>query len=132
MAKRTKTFWFYAWILLGTVRKKDQKNTKGRCEVWENLVLIKAVDARQALSKAEKLGKADSGDSRGTLTLDGKPARQIFLGLSNIGLVHEKISDGAEITWRLKRTSWGKAKLLARNREILLKELVRELHPYQN
>jgi len=132
MAQRKKIFWFYAWILLGAVRKKDQINPKGRCEVWESLVLIKAAGAKQALLKAEKLGKVQSGDSRGTLTLDGKPARQIFLGLSNIGLVHEKISDGAEILWRIRRTHWGEAKLLARNRKILLKELAQELHPYQN
>jgi hypothetical protein len=120
------SFWFWAWIVLGTIRKDNLHNPKARCEIWENLVIIRGTNPKEAFHKAEKLGKQSSGDSRGTLRLFGKPARQMFLGIQNIGVIHEPLKDGAEITWNLKRLALAKARKLARPKTRLLRELSRE------
>jgi hypothetical protein len=76
-----KSFWFWAWIILGTVRKNSSHNPKAHCEVWENLVVIRALNPKEAFRKAQQIEKQSAGDSRGTLRLFGKPARQYFLGV---------------------------------------------------
>jgi len=92
-------------------------------EVWDNLVLIRAKGANEALRKALKIGKAASGDCRGTLRLYGRPATTQFLGIADIGLIHDDLTDGAEILWELKRCSQKKARSLAASRNELLRRL---------
>ncbi len=120
------TFWFWAQIVLGTIRKSSRGSSKARCEVWGNLVIIRARSPKEALSKAERISKESAGDSRGTLTLFGKPAEQFFLGVRSICVIHDKLEDGAEITWSLKHMTFSKAKRLVRPKVSLLRELSRE------
>jgi hypothetical protein len=108
-----KSFWFWAWIVLGTVRKNSRNKPNAKCEAWENLVIISAQNPKEALRKAEQIGKESAGDCDGTLRLFGKPAQQYFLGVQNIGVIHETLEDGAEITWNLKRTILSKAKKIS-------------------
>jgi Domain of unknown function (DUF4288) len=98
-------YWFWAWTVLATTQKDKLGDPKARCEVWENLIILHARTPREALRKAEKVGRADAGDCRGTLRLDGKPALCKFLGVASLGLIHDGLIDGAEITWRLRRCS---------------------------
>jgi hypothetical protein len=105
MAKPSAKHWFWAWTVLATTQKKNLGDPKARCEVWENLIILHARTPREALRKAEKIGRADAGDCRGTLRLDGKPALCKFLGVASLGLIHDGLIDGAEITWRLRRCS---------------------------
>jgi hypothetical protein len=121
-----KSFWFWAWIILGTVRKNSSHKPKAHCEVWENLVIIRALNPKEAFRKAEQNGKQSAGDSRGTLRLFGKPARQHFLGVQNIGVIHERLEDGAEITWNLKRTIFSKAKKSIQPKVQLIRKLSKE------
>src|SRR5713101_6891636 len=95
--------WFWAWLIEMTVAKSQVRNPSARTEVWKNLVLIQAKDAKEALAKASKTGKAESGDCRGTLRFNGKPAITQFLGVADIGLVHDELGDGAEILWQLRK-----------------------------
>jgi hypothetical protein len=103
MAKSHAKHWFWAWTVLATTQKEKLGDPKARCEVWETLVILHASTPREALRKAEKIGRADAGDCRGSLRLDGKPAVCKFIGVASLGLVHDGLVDGAEITWRLKR-----------------------------
>jgi len=121
-----KSYWFWAWIVLGTVRKSNLKKPQARCEVWENLVIIQAGNPKEALTKATLIGKQSAGDCQGTLRFFGKPAKQIFLGVGSVGLIHEKLEDGAEITWNLKRLTFARAKKLIQPRDRLLRELSKE------
>jgi hypothetical protein len=125
-ANMRKSFWFWAWIVLGTVRKDSRRKPKARCEAWENLVIIRASNPKEALRKAEQIGKESAGDCDGTLRLFGKPAWQHFLGVRSIGVIHEKLQDGAEITWNLKQTTFSKAKKSIRPKVQLLRELSKE------
>ena len=100
---RRREHWFWAWTILGTVHKNREKDPMAQCEVWENLILLHAFTADEALRKAEKIGRSEAGDSRGALRLDGKPAICKFMGVASLGVVHDALEDGAEITWTLKR-----------------------------
>jgi len=124
--KMKKTFWFWAQIILATVRKASRGNSKARCEVWENLVIIRAQNPNEALRKAERIGKESAGDCHGTLTLFGKPAQQFFLGVRKIGVIHEELEDGSEITWSLKHMAFSNAKKLVQPGVLLLRELSKE------
>ncbi len=121
-----KNFWFWAEIVLGTVRKANLNNPRARCEVWTNLVIINAPNPLKAFQKAEQLGKQSAGDSGGTLRFFGKPAVQMFLGIESIGVIHDELKDGAEITWGLKRMAFAKAKRLPESKIKLLRELSKE------
>jgi Domain of unknown function (DUF4288) len=125
---KKKTTWFWAWIVLGTIRKAEINKPMARCEVWENLIIISAPNPRKAFLKAKRIGKQSAGDSRGTLRFFGKPAKQMFLGIQSIGVIHEELKDGAEITWNLKRLTFVKAKKLVRSKINLLRELSKEFN----
>jgi Domain of unknown function (DUF4288) len=108
------------------MRKDNFNNPKARCEIWENLVIIRAANPIEAFRKAEKLGKRSATDAGGTLRLFGKPAKQVFLGIQSLGVIHEPLEDGAEITWDLKRLTLAKAKNLVRTKARLLREVSKE------
>lgn len=119
--------WFWAWTVLMTEKKKDKGRPTARTEVWENLILVTAKSAEEAYRKACLVGKSAEGDCQGTLTLDGDDAVTRFLGLLDLGVVHDEIADGAEITWQLKRCSKVTAKKRVRSKAVLCKEVAREL-----
>jgi hypothetical protein len=103
MAKSHAKRWFWAWTVLATTKKDKLRDPNARCEVWENLIILHARTPREALRKAEKIGRAEAGDCDGSLRLDGKPALCKFVGIASLGLIHDGLVDGAEITWRLRR-----------------------------
>jgi hypothetical protein len=96
-------------------------------EVWKNLVLVQAKDANEAFEKASKIGKSESGDCRGTLRLNKKPAVTQFLGVSDMGLVYDDLGDGAEILWQLRKCSQRTVRSLATSKKHLLSRLKKDL-----
>ena len=119
--------WFWAWLILFTVPKESRKSPSVRGEIWKNLVLIEAGSADEALLKAASIGTAEQGDCRGTLRLFGKPAWTEFLGVADMGLIHDELASGAEIIWQL---SWGgrkKAKSLIKRKSDLAGRLKKEM-----
>jgi hypothetical protein len=131
MAKSHAKHWFWAWTVLATAQKEKLHDPKARCEVWENLVILRAGTPREALRKAQKIGHAEAGDCRGLLRLDGKPAICKFMGVASLGLVHDGLVDGAEITWRLKRCKQSAARKLPKRPAALIKEADQELKNVQ-
>lgn len=129
MVKPRAKHWFWAWTILATVHKDRENDPTAPCEVWENLILLHACTASEALRKAEKIGRAESGDSRGSLRLDGKPAICKFMGVASLGVVHDALEDGAEITWSLKRCKQATAFKLPRPRAALLAEAKKGVEP---
>ncbi|WNG62252.1 DUF4288 domain-containing protein [Archangium gephyra] len=77
--------------------------------IWENVYLIDAPDGAEARRKAEYFGKLEEGDDDGTLTLDGRPAKQIYGGIRKLLTCapsltsgtqdNETIEDGTEATF---------------------------------
>lgn len=126
MAKPSAKHWFWAWTVLATTQKAKLSDPKARCELWENLVILHAGTPREALRKAEKVGRAEAGDCRGSLRLDGKPAVCTFLGVASLGLVHDGLVDGGEITWCLRRCSRSAATKLLTSRAKVISEAEKE------
>ena len=110
-----------------TVQKRHISNPNAKTEVWSNLKLILAPDSKAAMRKAVAVGNGEAGDCRGSLTLDGWPATTIFLGIEDIGLVHDEIADGVEILWRTRRCNRRSAEGIPRPEAELLSRLEREL-----
>jgi hypothetical protein len=129
---KPKAHWFWAWTVLMTIQKAKKDNPRARVEIWLNLVLIRARDGREAIQKAYQLGKREAGDSQGSLRLNGKPAVTKFLGIQDIGLVHDEIADGSEILWRLKTCNLRTARKLSKRSIELRKNLERELAQSQS
>lgn len=119
--------WFWAENVIITVPKRRSDQIK-KGIVWHNLILIEAMNASQAITKARRFGKREAGDCRGTLRLDGAPAIAKYLGVKNIGLVHDGVRDGAEITYKEKRMVQLKAKNQVKTNAQLLQILQRELN----
>ena len=78
--------WFWAWLVEMTVAKSRARSPSAQTEVWKNLVLIQAKDVDEAFEKAWKIGRSESGDSRGSLRLNGEAAITQFLGGRRYGL----------------------------------------------
>ena len=119
--------WFWAWLVQMTVAKDCLENQQAKVEVWKNLIVLRADTAEGALSKAFEIGKNEQGDCRGSLRLHGKPAVTKFLGVEDMGLIHEDLNDGAEILWQLRKCHQKTARSLSRSKEILLENLKREM-----
>jgi len=125
--KNDRTWWF--WVLINTiaVKKKHAEKDSAVGEVWENLVIIQAKSPQHAYQKAVAIGKFDEGDCRGSLTLNGKPAITKFLGIRNMGLLHEGLEDGSEITYWQRFQTQKKARLQIRNKKELLDGVKKEM-----
>jgi hypothetical protein len=121
----SKSNWYWAWIVLMTTQKLRKKPAP-MAEVWMNLVLIEANSPSIALEKAANLGKKEEGDCRGSLLLDGFPAITTFIGIQDIGIIHDEISDGVEILWRKKRCKLNTAHRIPKSNLKLLASLTRE------
>jgi len=125
-------WWFWVWLVQITAKKLRTGKLSSAGEVWENLVLINAANADEAYLKAIAIGKSAEGDCNGTLRLDGAPAHAKFLGIADLGLVHDGIEDGTEILFRQKRQSLSKAKLKLKSRRTLVARTAKELAPYES
>lgn len=121
------TLWFWAWLVQITVMKNATKESTVEGEVWKNLVLIKAANETEAMAKAEAIGRREQGDCNGTLRLNGNPATTKFLGIHNMGVIHEPIEDGAEIFWELMRMTEEEAQLLVADPVKLANSVKQEL-----
>ena len=127
MVKASAKHWFWAWTVLSTTQKAKLGDPKAKCEVWENLLVVHAGTPREALRKAERIGRAGAGDCRGSLRLDGKPALCKFLGVASLGVVHDGLVDGAEITWNLRRCTQATAAKLPKRSATLIAEAQKEV-----
>jgi hypothetical protein len=127
MAKPREKHWFWAWTVLGTVHKHRKNNPSALCEVWQNLIILHATTPNEALRKAEKIGRSEAGDARGSLRLDGKPAICKFMGVASLGFIHDPLEDGTEITWTLKRCKQSTALKLLKRKATILAQAKKEL-----
>lgn len=119
--------WFWAWTLLMTSKKKDSAKPRAMAEVWKNLIVVRALTAEEAWDNACAIAKRSEGDDDGGLTLWGSPATTEFLGISDFGVVHDQLGDGAEILWQQRRCSRKTARTLARKKAQVCAEVAAEL-----
>lgn len=129
MSSESEEHWFWAWLVEMTVPKDRLNNPRAKVEVWMNLIVVRAADEQHAWTKAWRAGKAEEGDARGTLRLNGKPAITEFVGIQDIGLIHDDLADGTEILWQLRRSTQKVARSIPKSKRELLRNLKKELKP---
>ena len=93
--------WYAASAIL-YVRFKDGHQTT--YPIWENVLLIEAVDAAEAQEKAFRRAQADEGDSNASFTWDDRPAEWVCAGIRKLLTVSHPFADhqpvdGAEVTY---------------------------------
>lgn len=96
-------------------------------ELWRNLIVVRAISAQQAVSKVLKLGAQAQGDCDGTLRINAKPGLTRFLGVEDMGLIHEGLVDGSEILWQSSKCRQATARRLVKRRMDLIASLEVEL-----
>ena len=119
--------WYWAWLIQKTVAKAKANNPSARCEVWKNLIAIRASDPATAYAKAYRIGQSEAGDCKGTLRYNGGLAITTFLGIGDMGIIHDQLRDGGEILWQLKRCTQSRATTLAIPKRQILAQLRKEL-----
>jgi hypothetical protein len=74
--------------------------------VWENVFLVEAATAEEGHRKAERLGRAEEGDSGGSLACGGRPCTLTYAGVRKLVTVQGGVdnpgdlpADGAEVTY---------------------------------
>jgi hypothetical protein len=98
------------FIELSDRRKNDPKR---RFLCWENTVLVKARNIREAHRKVVKVGEAHSKPYKGGP--DAVDVQWLFEGVIDLLPVYEEIEDGSEIMWAERtRTLEGMRKLAKR------------------
>lgn len=92
-----------AWYAAHVVMVIKFKNCiQDKYPLWENIILIQAEDDDTAFQKAETRARQDEGDSQGTFTHEGRPARWVFAGIRRLVDCtdpSERPTDGTEITY---------------------------------
>lgn len=125
MAASSRNLWYWAWLVQMTIPKRGRADAAG-AQIWRNLVLVQARSADEALAKAEAIGRSAAGDADGALVLDGEPAKVVFVGIADAGLVDFRLSDGVEVMFQMEQDSPRRARSLARARPSLLRQLRHE------
>src|SRR4051812_13836694 len=93
--------WFAAHVVMH-FRMTDGR--QDRFTGYENVFLVEAETAEQAIQLGADIGRADEGDSGGTLTVVGRPARLTFVGVRKVvKVLHapgvRQVGAGDEVTY---------------------------------
>jgi hypothetical protein len=78
--------------------------------VWENVHLIEAADGKEAHEKAYEVARRDEGDSGGSFTFGGRPARWVLAGIRKLITVSHmsgtrELASGDEVTFSAMRVA---------------------------
>jgi uncharacterized protein DUF4288 len=125
MGASSRNLWYWAWLVQMTIPKRGRP-ASADAHVWRNLVLVQARTADEALTKAEALGRSASGDADGALLLNGEPAKAVFVGIADAGLVDFRLADGVEVMFQMEHGDRRRARSLARARPLLVARLKHE------
>jgi len=91
--------WYAASVIMFT-RFKDGKQDS--YPVYENIILIEAMDENEAFEKSKCRGKADEGDFEGTYCYENRPAELVFFGVRKIIACEDsdrQPADGTEVSY---------------------------------
>ncbi len=93
--------WFAAHAVMYVHFKDGRQDSY---PVWENVLLIEAADADQALTRAIRRAKQDEGDAEGSFTWDERPAMWMYAGIRKLITIsapkdHNTPVSGAELTY---------------------------------
>jgi hypothetical protein len=124
--------WYVAHAILSLEHLEEPRD---RFLVWENLLIIEAVDSEQAWEAAERRAAQDATpegsdflpDGRPATLFDGRPARWRYVGVRKVVSVSHDTEDGVlhsgdEVSYNeFEMTSIGQVEALARGEEIVVR-----------
>jgi len=76
---------------------EDKSDPDRQCVIWENIILVKAKDAKAAYDKAMDFGNQQQDEN--ITEYQGYKGRWIFEGISDLVPIYEEIGDLSEIMW---------------------------------
>jgi hypothetical protein len=91
--------WYAAHVLLYFRLKNRKQRT---FPVWENIVLVHALDKKEADAKAEIRGREELLGDDGTIQWGGTPAQMVFAGVRKATLCKNEArrpTDGTEVSY---------------------------------
>ena len=122
-------YWFWAWLVIVTF-KIGSKRGNPKCLVWENLIIVSGENGKDAYAKAMEIGCQQESQQNDTVRLDGKSARTKFLGIADMGFVHDHFEDGGELYYKEARSFLSTARGKVASKKRIVGQLTRELAPY--
>jgi hypothetical protein len=95
--------WYVGTYLLRFVEigARGNHNPRRKFLAWENTVLVKACSIRQAYRKVAKIARVTQKPYRGGT--EGRRVRWLFVGVTDLLPIYERLGDGAEIMWLERR-----------------------------
>lgn len=127
-ARKESARWYWAELIvfISPISQKVPSRENRVGTVWKDLVILQAKSPGEAVDKANDYGVARNGD---VFSQSGKACKSKFLGVGAIGLIHEGLRDGSEITFSEHRSTLRKAKVLVERNNWLKSALEKELEP---
>ena len=106
--------WYIATYQLRFVEARDKRkhDLKRRFLVWENTVLVRAKNLKEAYRKAVKIGKECTEPYKGGP--DAIDVQWLFEGIIELLPVYEEIEDGSELMWGERTRTLKKIQQLAK------------------
>jgi hypothetical protein len=91
----------FGWWVASYLERFEWHGSKAKKHfVWENTILIKAKNRDQAFQKVEKQGRTGRGEWSLYGGPPGRKGRWVFVGITDLLPIYERLSDGAEILWQ--------------------------------
>jgi hypothetical protein len=99
--------WYTASVLISI---KPEDYTSGPIQVYENMYLVEASTADDAIKIAEELGRQEGSIDDDGLTIDGKPATRTYEGIRKLISISNPVpfnmdgdppTNGTEVTYAL-------------------------------
>lgn len=111
--------WYISTYQLRFVELADKRKNdlSRRFTVWENTVLVKASNPREAYRKVQRIATAATKPYKGGV--DAIDVQWLFEGIVELLPVYEDIEDGAEIMWGERTRSLAKIRTLAKPLRVL-------------
>ena len=83
-------------------RPKSRRGAKrNTIIVWENLILVRARSPQHAYRSALRLGRLNEQQ----VTINGKEGECRFLGLRELTEIHDSLTHGSELEWRILKAT---------------------------
>lgn len=96
--------WYIGTYVLRFIElsKKQAESPDSRFLTWENTVIVRAADIKEAFDKIDKIGRSSAISYKGGSK--GVPVRWNYEGIAELLPIYEELEDGSEIFWAERRS----------------------------
>ena len=90
--------WFIAFMIEAFFLFGKAKTRRTKVTAYENVILVRANDKKEAYRKAMNFGRKNIGSV--CVDARGRKGKWKFMGLADLLPIYERLSDGAELYWK--------------------------------